>query len=89
MKQPIIISITGLKHGARHGFDEAATVPFLEEIIPRAEWTGAYPDDKGRNTIKAIHRLEAPVIFDGAARRLAVVGRVDDVGRFSMITLIS
>jgi len=74
---PIIIGTQGVKHGTKgsSSFDESASVPFLPELIKKSRRVSVEPDKKGRNTIKAVHHLQVPVVFDGADRTMNIVVR--------------
>lgn len=82
--RPVIVAWQGVKHATRDtaGVAEVATIPFLESLIPLARRVGVEPDKKGRNTVRAVHRLEVPVVFDGVPKTLGIVVRETTSGNF-------
>lgn len=82
--EKVKISLRNIKHGTSQGnqFAEAATVPYLEKILPTAEKSFSEPDRRGRAEIKQVHHLMADVMYDGSPARLGIVVRETNEGHF-------
>ncbi|MBI5682182.1 MAG: hypothetical protein HZC45_03290, partial [Deltaproteobacteria bacterium] len=73
----VIISWQGIKHALSGTIDEnkILSVAVIPDMVRQAKWVTSEPDYRNRNTIKAIHKFEAPVNIKGIANRATLAIR--------------
>lgn len=79
----IIIASGGIKKALSGNVSPVAAIVMskLDTLIESGHHIGSLPDEKGRNTVKAVHYYETPVSIGGSKKTIRIVVRENPDGK--------